>query len=120
MVVMPLVQETKMADVGKLTSLGNLVVRKITWFVLTSTSATLIWPSAFGDELHDKYCLYILSSSENSLSYTVTYRDSSLSLSLSLSLSRSLSHSYILTSSSQPHENVYILQPFSLLFCLFS
>ena len=27
--------------------------------------------------------------------------------------------SYILTSSSQPHENVYILQPFSLLFCLF-
>ena len=54
MVVMPLVPETKMADVGKLTSLGNLVVRKVTWFVLTTTSATLIWPSAFGADCMTK------------------------------------------------------------------
>ena len=31
--VMPLVPETKMADVGKLISLGNLLVRKVTLFV---------------------------------------------------------------------------------------
>ena len=42
MVVMPLVPETKMADVGKLISLGNLLARKVTWLVLTTTSATLI------------------------------------------------------------------------------
>ena len=30
MAVMPLVPETKMADVGKLTSLGDLLVRKVT------------------------------------------------------------------------------------------
>ena len=40
--VMPLVPEAKMADVGKLISLGNLLVRKITWLVLTTTSETLI------------------------------------------------------------------------------
>ena len=48
MTVMPRVPETKMADVGKLISLGNLLVRKVTWFVLTTTSATLILSHAFG------------------------------------------------------------------------
>ena len=48
MVVMSLVPETKMADVGKLVSLGNLLVRKVTWFVLTTTSESLIFSSAFG------------------------------------------------------------------------
>ena len=48
MVVMPLVPETKMADVGKLISLVNLLVRKVTWLVLTTTSATLILSRAFG------------------------------------------------------------------------
>ena len=38
---MPLVPETKMADVGKLISLGNLLIRKVTWLVLTTTSANL-------------------------------------------------------------------------------
>ena len=42
MAVMPLVPKTKMADVGKLISLGNLLVRKVTWLVLTIMSATLI------------------------------------------------------------------------------
>ena len=45
---MPLVPETKMADFGKLISLGNLLVRKVTWFVLTTTSATLILSHDFG------------------------------------------------------------------------
>ena len=48
MAVMPLVPETKMADVGKLISLGNLLVRKVTWLVITTMSATLILSSAFG------------------------------------------------------------------------
>ena len=43
----------------------------------------------------------------HTLFHIFTYRDSIHSL------------SYILTSSSQPHENVYILQPFSFLFCFF-
>ena len=47
MAVIPLVPETKMVDVGKLISLGNLLVRKVTWFVLTTTSATLILSRAF-------------------------------------------------------------------------
>ena len=48
MAVIPLVPETKMADVGKLISLGNLLDRKTTWFVLTTTSATLILSRDFG------------------------------------------------------------------------
>ena len=48
MVVIPLVPETKMADVGKLISLGNLLVRKVTWLVLITTSATLILSREFG------------------------------------------------------------------------
>ena len=48
MAVMPLVHETKMADVGKLISLGKLLVRKVTWFMLTTTSASLILSRAFG------------------------------------------------------------------------
>ena len=40
MAVMPLVPETKMVDIGKLISHGNLLIRKVTGFVLTTTSAT--------------------------------------------------------------------------------
>ena len=50
MAVMPLVPKTKMADVGKLISLRNLLVRKVTWLALTTTSATLILSRAFGAE----------------------------------------------------------------------
>ena len=46
--MMALVPETKMADVGKLISLGNLLARKVTWLMLTTTSATLILFRAFG------------------------------------------------------------------------
>ena len=38
----PLVPGTKMADIAKLISLGNLLVKKVTWLVLTATSANLI------------------------------------------------------------------------------
>ena len=48
MAVIPLVRETKMVGVGKLISLGNLLVWKVTWLVLTTTSATLILTWAFG------------------------------------------------------------------------
>ena len=82
MAVIPLVPETSgitwtSVDVGKQISLGNQLVRKVTWFVLTTTSAPLIlsrtWP-------HDKDCLCILSSSKNSLSHILTSWDSTLSL----------------------------------------
>ena len=49
---MPLVPKTKMADVGKLISLGNLLARKATWLVLTTMSATLISSRVFG-----AYCM---------------------------------------------------------------
>ena len=55
MAIMPLVPKTKMADVGKLISLGNLSVRKVTLLVLTTTSATLILSHAFGAD-----CIVIL------------------------------------------------------------
>ena len=45
---MPLVPETKMADVDKLINLGNLLARKITCLVLTTTSATSILSRVFG------------------------------------------------------------------------
>ena len=38
MAALSLVPETKMADVGKLISLGNILARKTTWLVLTTTS----------------------------------------------------------------------------------
>ena len=121
MAVMPLVPETKMADVGKLISLGNLLVKKVTWLVLTTTSVTLIFVPRIWSRLHDKDCLYILLFSKNSFFSIVTSRNSTVSLShcdlintlsyiaTSEDNSLSLSHTHILTSSSQPHENVYIL-----------
>ena len=56
MAVMPLVSETKMADVGKLISLGNLLARKTMWLVYTTTPATSILSLVFS-LLHDKDCL---------------------------------------------------------------
>ena len=45
--VMPLVLETKMADVGKLISLGNLLTRRTTWLVLKTTSVTSMFSRVF-------------------------------------------------------------------------
>ena len=45
--VMPLVPETKMADVSVLISLGNLLARRTTWLVLKTTSTTSIFSRVF-------------------------------------------------------------------------
>ena len=52
MAVMPLVPETKIADVDKLISLGKLLARKTTCLVLTTMSATSILSLVFG-----AYCM---------------------------------------------------------------
>ena len=100
MAVMPFVPKTKMADVGKLISLGNLLVRKVTWLVLTTTSATLI---LFRDLTRIAYIYSRLSiSTHNTLSYTATYKDNSL---FSILTSRDNTHSLLhLTPSNQPYE----------------
>ena len=49
---MPLVPETKMAGVSILISLGNLLARKTTWLVLTTTSEISIMSHVFG-----AYCI---------------------------------------------------------------
>ena len=95
MAVMPLVLETKMVDVGKQISLGNLLVRKVTWLRLTATSATLILSRDFGVDcmtrivyiysclsrtyyflfrLTKTTCYLTLRLTVNTLSYTTTYR----------------------------------------------
>ena len=98
MAVISPVPETKMVDVCKLISLQNLLVRKVTGFVLTTTSAPLILSRAFGaNDMTRIAYIYILSSSKNSFSPILISRDSTLTLSnfnlqrqLSLSLSLSL------------------------------
>ena len=104
MAVMPLVPETKMVEVGKLISLWNLLVRKVTWLVLTTTSATFCFVH-LEPTVWQGLPIYILVFQELTLLHCDLQRQNTLS--------------YILTSSSQPHENVYILQPFIFLFCLF-
>ena len=92
---MPLIPETKMADIGKLISLGNLLVRKGTWLVHTTTSATLILFRAFGADYMTRIA-YIYSRLPRTHSYIFhletahslpltffTYRDGTLSLSFS-------------------------------------
>ena len=84
MAVIPLVPETKMVDVGQLISLGNLLVRKVTWFVLTTTSAPLIFSRAFGAD-HMTRIVYIYSRLPRTHSHILTSRDSTLSLFFSTS-----------------------------------
>ena len=91
----------------KLISLGNLLVKKVMWLVLTTTCATLILSRAFGancmrriayiySRLPRTHSLTFFINSESTLSFVlsaVTYGDNThththtLSLSLSLSLS---------------------------------
>ena len=81
MSVIPLVLETKMVDVGKLISLGKLLVRKISWFVLTTTSATLILSRVFGAD-HITRIAYIYSrlTRTHSLTFSLTETAHTLSL----------------------------------------
>ena len=46
--VIPLVPETKMADISILISLGNLLARRTTWLLLKTTSPTSISSRVFG------------------------------------------------------------------------
>ena len=88
MVVVPLVPDTKMVDVRKLISVGNLLVRKVTWLVLTTTSATLILSRAFGADCMTRIAyIYSRLPSTHSLTF-FTYRDSTLSLILSIATFR--------------------------------
>ena len=92
MVVMPLVPETKMVDVGKLISLGNLLVRNVTWLLLTLTCATLILSRAFGVN-----CMTWIAYIYSRIPHCDFQRQHTLSLSLFLSLSLSLSLSIYLS-----------------------
>ena len=86
-----------MADVGKLISLGNLLVRKVTWLVLTTTSVTLILPRAFGADCMTRI-VYNYSRLPSIHSFTFfTYRDSTLSHILSISAHRDNAHTLSLT-----------------------
>ena len=79
---MPLVPETKMADVGKLISHRNLLVRKVTWLVLTTTSATLILSRAFGTDCMTRVA-YIYSRLPSTHSFTLWLTETAHTLSLS-------------------------------------
>ena len=95
-----LVPETKIADVGKLISLENLLVRKVTWFMLPTTSAPLILSRAFGAD-HMTRIKYIYSRLPITYSHILTSRDSTHSLTFWLSetawLCQLLTHSSIHT-----------------------
>ena len=83
MAVIPLVPEKKkkMADIGKLISLGNQLVRKVTWFLLTTMSTTLIFVPCIWSRPHDKDCLYILVFQELIILHFDLQRQNTLSLS---------------------------------------
>ena len=80
--MIPLVPETKMVDIGKLISLGNLLVRKVMWFVLTTMSAPLILLRAFGAD-HMTRIVNIYSHLPRTHSLTFWLPETALSLSLS-------------------------------------
>ena len=88
---MPLVPETKMADIGKLISLGNLLVRKVTWLEFTTTSTALILFCAFGADrmtriayiyshLPRTHSLHFDSQRQHTLFHILNYRVNALSL----------------------------------------
>ena len=83
MAVIPLVSETKMADVGKLISLGNLLVRKVMWLMLTTTSATLILSRDFGADCMTRIA-YIHSRLSRTHSFPFRFTDITHSLTLRL------------------------------------
>ena len=99
---MPLVPETKMANVGKLISLGKLLARKTTWLVLTATFATSVLSHVFG-----AYCMtkivYRYSHLPILILFPLWLLEGTLSL-FPFRLTESTHSSYFLhlTSSSQP------------------
>ena len=83
-----LLPETKMVDISKLIRLDNLLVRKVTWFVLPTMSSPLILSSKFGADhmtrISHIYSRLTITHSfshfdfqrQHSLSYILTSRDS--------------------------------------------
>ena len=115
---MPLVLETKMADVGKLISLGNLLAWKTTWLVLTTTSVTSILSRVFG-----AYCMtkivYKYSHLPTLILFPLWLPERTLSLSpFPLTEPTHPSSFYIWLPVVNRYKNVYSLQPFSSL-CFF-
>ena len=110
---MPLVPETKMADVGKLISVWKLLVRKVTWFVLTTTSATFILSGDFEADCMTRITyIYSRLSRTHSFLFRLTKTTRSLTLRLTetshtfhFDFQRQHTLSLLhLTSSSQPHK----------------
>ena len=128
---MPLVPETKMVNVGKLISFGNLLARKTMWLVLTTTSATSILSRVFG-----AYCMTkIVYKYSHLLTFILfhifTYRVNTLfpvwlperTLSLSQFRRAESTHSssfYIWLPAVNRHENVYSMQQLSSSLYFFS
>ena len=112
MTVMPLVPETKMVDVSKRISLGNLLARKTTWLVLTTTSATSILSRVFGAYYMTRIVYKYSHFQHHLLSHfhlqgqrilsSVTSRENTLTLSISTHRVNTLFLFLHLTSSSQP------------------
>ena len=105
MAVMPLLPKTKIADIGKLISLRNLLVRKVMWLVLTTMSATLILSRDFGADCMTR----------------IAYIYSHLSRTHSFHFDFQRQHSFSLTFDFQQStpQNVNSLQLFSSLFYLY-
>ena len=113
MALMPLALKTKMADVGQLISLGNLLVRKVTWLVLITTSTTLILSHDFGADCITRID-YIYSRLSGNHSFPFRLAEATLPLKPRLTETTHSFHFdfrrqhtlYLLhlTSSSQPHK----------------
>ena len=126
MAVTPIVPETKMADVGKLISLRNLLVRKVTWLVLTTTSATLILSRYFGGDCMTRITnIYSRLSRTHSFHFdsqrqhTLLHCDLQKQLTLSILTSRDSTLSLTLDFLHSNPRNVFSLQLFSSLFYLY-
>ena len=121
---MALVPETKMVDIGKLISLGNLLAMKTTWLVLTTTSATSTLSRVFGAYSITRIVYKYTHLPTLILFHIFTYRVNTLfplwlperTFSLSpfrLTESTHSSSFLHLTSKVNRHENVWSMQPFS-------
>ena len=91
---MPLVPKTKIVDVGKLISLGNLLVRKVTWLVLTTTSPTWIFSYAFGADYMSRIA-YVYSRLPSTHSLTLWLTETADTLSFTFDFQQSTSRKCI-------------------------
>ena len=90
--VIPLVPETKMADVSIQISLGNLLARRTTWLVLKTTSATSIFCRVFGANSMTRIFYKYSNLPTLTLSFTISLGEST-QLSCTFSLTES-THSF--------------------------